>query len=367
MAVRNIVRWPLRSGLTVVGIALAQGILVASLFVYDSVDDMIDAQFYRAQRQDVTVSFVQTRPDSVRAELANLPGVLAVEPYRAVRTRLVNGARMERRTIHGLMPGATLYRTLDNEYAPLPLAESGIQLTAKLAELLKAGLGDAITVEVLEAERPVRRLNVSAILDEPLGTQAYMARPAITELMGETARADGAYLLVDADQTDALYAALKGMPGIAGIALRSAALDSIEETLAETMDVMITFYVTFGVLIAFGIVYNSARVSLSEHGRDLASLRVLGLTRGEVFNILLGQLAILTAVALAVGCLVGWAIAWLMTQGFDSELFRIRLVITPATMALAALITLGAAAVSVLLVKRRLDALDLIAVLKTRE
>ncbi|HYG91286.1 MAG TPA: FtsX-like permease family protein [Azospirillum sp.] len=367
MVVRHIVRWPARSALTTLGIASAVALLIASMFSFDAIETMIDVQFFRTHRQDATIVFAEARQDAVLAEVARLPGVQRAEGFRSASVRLRAGHLSRRAAIQGLEQGAELSRVLDVELRPVELPPSGLVLSSKLASLLDVRAGDQVTVEALEGKRRTVAVPVSAVVEEYIGAEAYMDRAALNRLMGEAPVVSGAHLRIDPDQTDALFRRLKELPMLAGITLRAATVGSFRATLAETMNIVLTFYVMFGGLIAFGVLYNSARITLSERGRELASLRVLGFTRGEVAYILLGELAVLTAAALPLGCLLGYGLAAMIAAGLDSDLFRVPLVVEDATFGVAALVVLVAAVVSGAAVGWRVSRLDLIAVLKTRE
>jgi putative ABC transport system permease protein len=236
-----------------------------------------------------------------------------------------------------------------------------------LAELLGAHRGDILTAEIREGRRPVRAIPVSAIAEGYIGVEAYMDLGALNRLMGEQPMVSGAHLLVDQAHAAELYRALKASPAVAGITVQTAVLQTFRDTMQETLTIMTFFLSIFAGLIAFGVVYNSARIALSERGRELASLRVLGFTRGEVSYILLGEFGILTLVALPLGCAIGYGLAWLLARSLDTELFRIPLVVDRPTYGLAIVVVLISAALSALMARRRIDRLDLVAVLKTRE
>jgi putative ABC transport system permease protein len=279
-----------------------------------------------------------------------------------------NGLRAKRGAITGVDPDATLVRLLDAEQRPIEAPpEGGLVLSTKLAELLGVGRGELVTVEVMEERRPVRAVPVAALVEEYFGTSAYMAMAALPRLLGEGPTVSGAYLAVDAAQTDALYRRFKDAPAVASVQLRRDALDSFREVTSRNTLVMTAINTIFAGLIAVGVVYNTARIALAERGRELASLRVLGFTRGEVSYILLGELALLTVLALPLGCAIGFGLAALIASLFDSEVYRIPLVVAPATYGYAVLVVVVAAALSALAVRRRIDRLDLVAVLKTRE
>ena len=367
MILRNLQRQPVRTGLSALGVAFAVAMLVVGMFSLDAIEVLLDMQFNVAQRQDYTVTFVEQRSAQARHELAHLPGVLAVEPVRMVPARLRAGHRMREETITGLDQGSRLHRVVDTSHASIPLPADGLVLSAKLAEVLGVSAGDTLQVEVLEGRRPLRTINVAATVDEYMGTSVYMQNSALRRFLREGPAMSGAVILTDKGSARDMYRRLKATPAVAGVSSKRAAIDNFRETLAQNLNVMIFFNVLFSGVIAFGVVYNAARISLSERSRDLASLRVLGFTRAEISHILLGELGAILLIAVPAGLVLGYALAALVVLAFDTELYRFPLAVSPRTFAFAAMATIAAAVISGLVVRRQLDRLDLVAVLKTRE
>jgi putative ABC transport system permease protein len=236
-----------------------------------------------------------------------------------------------------------------------------------LGDILGAKPGDRVTLEVLEGERPVRQVPVARLVDDSMGLAAYMEIGALHRLMREAGSLSGAYLSVDPLRLETLYSQLKATPAVSGVAVTADALESFRSIMAQNFELITLFNVSFAGIIAFGVVYNAARISLSERSHELASLRVLGFSIAEVSLILLSELALLTLVAIPPGLVVGWGLSHWALSSLQSEVYRIPLVITPRNMAWSALCVIAAAALSGLVVRRRLDRLDLVAVLKTRE
>ena len=367
MILRHIERHLVRSALSCFGIAVAVGILIASSFSLDSIDYIIEAQFNVAQRQDLSVGFFEARPMEAKEAVQHLPGVLRVEPYRSVPARLKNGHFSRRVSITGVRPGDDLDRQIDSKLHPVTVPGEGLMLSKKLADLLRVGPGDQLMVEVMEGRRPVREIPVSGVYEEFIGTSAVMSLSALNKLMGEAPSISGVYATIDSREKDKLYSTLKNTPVVSAVLLREAALKSFQDTMAENLTQTMLFNIMFAGLIAIGVVYNTARISLSERARELASLRVLGLTRGEISYILLGELTILTVVALPIGCVLGRFLSWLLSMALNTDLYRIPLIIDNSTYGLSVLIVLIASVGSGLIVRHRLDHLDLVAVLKTRE
>lgn len=367
MIVRNLDRRRWRAFFAAVAVALSVAIVVAGRYSIDAVNRLVSVQFYKIQREDVTVVFQEPRPASAGYDLAQLAGVLRIEPYREVPARLRLGHRSRRIAVLGLPPDAELRRPVDQRLRPVELPPDGLLLNGKLAEILGARPGDVLTVEVLEGARPVRQIAVTGLVDEPVGLGVYMRASALHRLMREGDTISGAYLKVDSKSAPKLYSVLKHIPSIAGVSVRSAALASFWKTFGESIWISTAFLVGFATVIAFGIVYNGARIALSERGHELACLRVLGYTRAEIGRILLGEQGLLTVAAIPIGFLVGFGLCWLLARFFSRELFRLPLVVNAGTYAFAAIVVLAAAIFSGVVVGQRLRHMDLTEVLKSRE
>jgi putative ABC transport system permease protein len=364
---RNLARQPVKAILSAFGISLSVALLFIGFYFFDAINKIIDVQFNRIQREDVEVSFNEPRPGKTRFELASLPGVFQVETYRVVPARLRFENRSRRVALMGMESGGELRRVVDKNLRVVQLPPEGIVLTKNLADSLGAKKGDVLTVEVTEGARAVRQIEISAIVEELVGLAAYMDIGAQNRLMREADTISGAYLSVDSKETQNLYSRLKKIPAVSGVGLPQAALASFNETIARTIGTSTTFLIGFACVIAFGVVYNGARIALSERGRELASLRVLGFTQREIGVMLLGEQAILTALAIPSGYFIGFGICVLITKVVDVEIIRLPLVLSARTFVFSFLIVACAAFLSGLLVAWRLKTLDLIEVLKTRE
>lgn len=367
MILRGLQRRPISAALSSIGIAFSVAVLMLSGFFADSIDYLIEFQFSNAQRQDVQVAFIEPTSPAARHDLKHLPGVQLVEPFRAVPVNLRNGHFDYRTSILGLDGDRELYRLLNTSAKSIRLPPSGVVLGDKLADILNVSPGDVVTVEVLEGEEPIRDVLVTGLASEYSGTNAYMDRRQLNRLMRETDAISGAFLAIDTDRQSELYAELKRTPQVASVLIKSATVQQFRDTIEANQMTMQSFTAFFAAVIAIGVVYNTARISLDERNRELATLRVIGFTRGEVSTILLGELAILTILAVPLGWLIGFGFSAAMVSGFESEMYRIPLVIRPSSYAQAAVVTGVASAVSGLLVRRRLDDLDLVEVLKSGE
>jgi putative ABC transport system permease protein len=367
MALRHLIRWPVRAGLTTLGIAFSVALLIMALFSLDGLEVMIDVTYFRTDRQDATINFNTERPLRVVQAVEHLPGVTRAEPFRAVSVRLKNGHLFRTLAVFGKPEKMDLSRVLDHDFEPIVLPETGLVISERIADVLELRHGDLAEIEILEGRRGTVHVPVTSIIKSYFGLIALMNIDALAELLDEIPQASGVHIAYDQAQTDRLFTAVKGLPAVASIGLQKVSLAKFRETIAKNVNIMISIYITLSAIIAFGVVYNSARIQLSERGRELASLRVLGFTRAEVSWVLLVELAIMVIIAQPLGWLIGYGLALILNQGFNTDLYRLPFVIFPETYAKASLVVIAAAVISAFAVRRRIDRLNLIAVLKTRE
>lgn len=367
MILRTMERRPLRSALSVGGVAAAVAIVIMGNFFRDAMDFIVDTQFTLVMRNDVAVWSLEVLPDRAREELLRLPGVTAAESTRFVPVTLVHGHRRERSQIRGYAPRPELYRIVDVARRETLPSGDGLVLTDRLAAKLGVRVGDTVQAEVLEGRPRTLTLRVDATVREMMGLNAYMNRPALNRALGEDDLSGGFMLSLEPGSEAALLDATSRMPKVAGAFAKASMLRNMQEVSARNIRIMSGVLTLFAAVIAVGVVYNNARIALAERGWELASLRVLGFTRAEVSGLLLGEMAISIALALPLGMLLGWGLVHLVSALLKSDQFMFPVVILPRTYAWAALCILAAGAGSALVVRRRVDRLDMVAALKTRE
>jgi putative ABC transport system permease protein len=367
MVIRTMERRPFRVALTVFGIACALAIIVSGTFWRDALDYLIEVQFNTAEREDTSIVFTDPLAGSVRYEIERLPGVLRTEVSRIVPVRLRAGHHSYRTAIVGLPQDAELRRLLDEDLRNVPLQPDGLLLTDRLATRLGIRVGDWLQVESLEGRRTKRDVLFSGLINDLIGISGYMEIGTLNRLMMEGDLISSIAVSIDRAHISEFYARIKEMPKVATVVMKKASLQTFEKESARNILFFTTIVTLFAAVIAVGVVYNSARITLAEQAWELASLRVLGFTRREVSAFLLGELAIEIAVAIPLGLWFGYLLALGMVSTADSEMFSIPVVIEMRTYAYAIVAILIAGIVSALIVRHRIDHLDLVAVLKTGE
>lgn len=367
MALRHLVRWPVRTLLTTLGTSLSVALLVTALFSFDSIDFMIETIFFRVERQNATITFVQDLSPRAMAPVERLPGVMRAEPFRTTGVIMRNGHRERRLAITAVPDGADLGRILDVDLKPVDPPAVGLLVSERVATLLALGVGDKVEVELLQKDHRIEKVPVTAIVQSFVGLAVYMHSDALDRLLGEGPRISAARVSIDPSRLPDLYRAVKETPAVASIALQDASRQRFRETIEQNITIMTTVYTALAVIITFGVVYNSARIQLSERARELASLRVFGFTRGEVSGVLITELGAMVLLAQPLGWLLGYLFSWSVVKGFESDLFRVPFIINTSTFAFSSLVVVAVAAASALIVRRRIDHLDLVRVLKTRE
>jgi putative ABC transport system permease protein len=367
IALRGLLGRPLRTGLTVLGLAFAVPVIVLGLFWRDALESMVSLQFDSILRADAVVTFTDARSSRAVRELAHVSGVLAAEGQRVVPARIDAGNRSYRLGLTGIEDSAELSVPRDASLNRIEIPATGLAVSRRLATRLGVRSGDTVWVEVMEGARPAFPLVVASLVEDVIGMNAYIRIESLNRLMGEDDLVSQAALRVDATKAADVWRRLEESPRIAAVGVKSAWLQSFHDTIGNLVLISALFLTGFGLIISIGIVYNTARVAFHERGWEMASLRVLGFTRAEVSRILLAELGVAIFVAMPLGVALSQAFVDLIVATHSSESFEVPAVVGPATFATAILIVLGAGAASALVVRRQVSRLDLVAALKARD
>jgi putative ABC transport system permease protein len=367
IAVRNIERRPTQALFTIIGLALATGILIVPNCFRDGVFQILDFQWDVIQRQDVGIGLVEPASDQVLHPLNQLPGVVSTEPVRQAFVRLSFGHQRRQLGIQGLPANGLHNRVLDDNSHQIELPPDGLVLSAKLAEVLGVKVGDVLLVEVLEGKRPTRTVRLVGLAEDFAGVAAYMDLHALNRLLGEGDIVSGANFRLDAAHRAEFLHALKGIPRISWVAIKESLRENFRQTTAASIGLIQMIYLIFAIVVAFGVVYNNARIFLAERARELATLRVIGFSRGEVGTVLITELVILAGVAVPLGLLVGTGFATAILHAVNTETVRVPLILTAGNYAFAVAVVTVASTISALVVLRKLNQLDLVGALKAPE
>lgn len=367
MVWRELSRRPLRLTLSAVGISLAVGILVVARSMWDSMDYLVDVQFHRSMREDMNITFRNPVPAQSIGELDQLPGVVHAEGLRSVPVRFRNGHRWRDSVIMGYPNNPRLRNVIDTSGTIHQVPDEGLLLTKKLGEILEVDVGDHVWVELREGDWATRRIRISGFVEESFGLFGHMNGRALARVLGDTGPVNTALLKVDPVYSSSVEHRLKDFPQVVGVSSPQDFKRQFDEQSGAFIGVFTFILSLFAAIIAVGVIYNNARVALSQRSRDLASLRVLGFTRREISTVLFGEQAVQVALAIPLGLWVGHWLTQAMMSNVDPETYRLPVIISTRTYLYAIAVTLVSALVSALLLRQRLARLDLIGVLKTRE
>ena len=367
MILRSLIRWPVRSGLTLLGLALAVSTIVSPSFFSYSLNKIIDSAFYESARQDGMLILSHDMPEIVLASAADLPAVFQAEGQQYHPVILSNGNHEKRTVIQASRPNADLSRVIDKDGKQIAVPPGGVVLTERLAAQLDVRIGDTIDAKFLGGRQETHPLRVSDIIAQYFGLGAYMDLEYVNGLLRQSPRISLINVSLDDSEVMDLHRRLKDIPSLAGIVMMTNTRRSFSETIEQNIGVVNTIYIVIALLITIGVTYNGARIQLSERSRELASLRILGFTRAEVSYILIGETMLLSVLAQPLGWWIGTLIAASMFNSFSSDLYNMPLVVHPAIYAKASFVVLLASFGSVMLVRRRLDKQNLVSAMKVRE
>jgi putative ABC transport system permease protein len=367
MVLRDIERHPLRLALSSLAVALATSILLVGTTMSDSLDRAIESQFTRVEREDITLSFDRARSASALHELSHVGGVLVAEAQRVVPAKLTHAWHERDLSIVGVPSNAKLRRLEDANGVAIRPPPTGMLLSRPLGKMLGVAAGDDVDVESLEAGRRQLRLRVAGFIDDFWGLSAYMDLDELGRRMGEPSTLTGTLLSVGRGDTHGVTARLEKLPAVASFSEPALDRQQFQAQMSNSLRAMTVLLAVFASVIAVGIVFNNARIALAVRSRDLATLRILGFTRGEVATVLLGEQAVQLVLGVAFGLPLGCALGAAMLRSIPPELFRVQATITAGSLVQAAVVVLASGLGCALLVRREADRLDLVSVLKARD
>lgn len=365
MIIRTLLRHPIRALGAMIAIASGMSLSVAMISLMASFDKSIEMSFEVIDRSDAMVNFVQPMPIDVVAELSKIAGIELVEPFRAVPAILQNGQLTHKSLISGLVAAPELNRAVNVEFEAIPIVETGIILASALAEKLQVGVGDDLTLKIRSGARPTLNIKVAAITETLVGSPVYMRLASLNKILDQGELISGVYIKMDKSQQAAIYDELKSTPYILAVSITADAKAAFKKIMDTGAGAVRYVMAIIAFVITFGIVFNSAKIAFAEGGRDLACLRSIGYTKGEAAYVLLGELAIVTLVSLPIGCVLGYYLSFATATAFSTDLYKIPAEVNFESFFLASLAVVVATIVSGWLVKRNIDKIDLVSVLKS--
>ena len=367
MVLRRVARHPGRAFGAALGVGAGMGLSAASIGLMMTFTTVVDQTFDYVDRSDMTVVFAALRSDKTLYELNALEGVAQVEPFRVVPVIMRNGLHSHKGALTGLIANPQQFRAVDKDLNPIRLRDDGIIIAKALAKKLAIAPGQTMTIEVQEGERPILSMPIVGIAETLSGAPAYLQIGALNRALKQPSQISGAYLQIDEKYQSELYESLKAMPFIAGASLKSTSREAFETLMDQSAGSMRYVMSFIAAIITFGIVYNSTRIAFAERARDLASLRVIGFTKGETAFVLLGELAIMVILAVPIGIAFGIGLNVAIVEGFSTDLYQIPNQLQPEAFGTAGIAVLVSSIFSGWMVKRNMDGLNLVSALKTRE
>lgn len=367
LAARISLRTPLRTLFTILGITTAVSIMVLSLVWENALHHILQTQFKTNQRQTVTLTFSQSVPEQALTELQQLPGVLQTEGYALLPVRITAHQHRYQTNVIGLPAQPQLRQLVNPQQQILSVPAYGLLLNINLARKLNVKPGDSIYIQKLEGDQKIQAVPVQGIVNDYIGLLAYASIDFVNQLLHEDRHIRMANVLLDKTQLPAFYEAIKNIPRIATVAVRSQLIRIFEQTYQVHILVFTYILTAYALFIAVGVIYNSIRIALEERTTELATLRVLGFSLNEVFKVFLGELILQLLCAIPLGFLVGHGLAAWVIHLLRNDFFTVPLVVAPSTYLIATATILAAAVFSALVIRRKINQFNLVDTLKVMD
>lgn len=315
MVFRNVSRSKRRFFFLALGLSMAYAINTVPLYETLALPAMFELQYGEYQHMDYIVGFKKPMSEKVLKEFAEVAEIKRIEPRIEYPYELVNAWHNKRVLIIGVPKNTELHSFQDMEGHSVELSENGIFLTTELAKLLHVEAGDTLTIRNFMPGRDDVELKVSGIIRQYLGINAYMDIGTMQRLLTEKDMVTGAGVISDDD--------VKGKLETVDMVSFVQSMEDLENQFLEYTDMMklaIQFYMLFGGILGFAIIYNSSIISISERRLEFAALRIMGYSKNEIFSIISRENLLVTILAVILGIPLGLFFINGIIESFSSEL-----------------------------------------------
>jgi len=367
IALRSLVRNRIRTASAIISSALSTAIILTSLCMWDSMKFLVAFQFDRVLHSDVDIGMRDEKSVAALFEGRDLPGVDYAEPALGLRCDLRHGRHARRLSITGFEPGHRLTTPVQSNLQPVEIPPDGLVMTNKLAEILGAKVGDRLSLTPVRGRRETVPVRLASTVDGFLGLECYADLRYLSRIVGEDQAVNSVQLAVNPVGRDDLFRSIKELPNAQGINVVENARKSIESTFVATMLAMIGMIVIFAGVIAFGSTLNNSLVEIGDRLRDVSTFRVLGYGPGQIAGIFFRQNLITFLLGLVLAFPIGYWMMVGLASAYDSELFRMPVIIHTGTVLWTAAIALGFVLIVQWFVYRRIKKLDWLEGIKVKE
>ncbi|MEI8216973.1 MAG: FtsX-like permease family protein [Eubacteriales bacterium] len=359
---KNIFRNKKRTIFVMAGVILTYAMMLFTFTMPDILDEMMNKQFSEFQKMDYNINFSTPLNKSVVNEIGNLIDTSVIEGKIDFPFEIINGSKSKAVSIIGLKKNTVFYSFKNAGGSKIDLPEHGIVLTENLAKVLGAKVGNLVIVHSYFPNKKDTYIEVSGIIRQSLGINAYMNIDEMSSLLLEKNLITGVYFNSKDPYVTQKLANAKNIESISSIAdMKQAFLNYLDLTYA-----LLSFMILFSGALGFVIVYNATIISLSEREMEFSSLRVLGFSKFEIFKLLVKENNMITMVGILIGIPVGKAMLDYSAQTFSTEMYTFHMQPTLAAGIYSTIFTLIFILLAQAATYRKISKLDFLQAIKNR-
>ncbi len=361
MVIRNIFRNKRRALFLVGGIALTYAISMVPIYMSTIFNTMFDLQYGQFQTMDYNIDFVVPMNKNVTLEVLQLIDSDHIEPKAEIPFELSRGWRKETTSVIALSSDTKFFNFKDENGLDFTIPERGIVLSQILAKLLDVQVGDEIVIKSYFPDKDDKAIKVVGIVEQYLGSNAYMDINQMYELLEEKDLVTGVLL----NSNDDVVTKLKDVKNIRQIQ----SLQDMRESLLEFMDMIIasmSIMLIFGGVLGFAIVYNVTTVSINERIMEFSSLRVLGFDKNQIYRLVTRENSLMTVFGILLGIPLGYGMCVGLSTAVSTEIYSIPIMITPGTYIISAIATIIFITIAQLATIRKIHNINFMEALKNR-
>lgn len=359
IVIRNIFREKKKFAFVGAAVAITCGMLIMTIWMIDIIDVMFNRHYNEFMKVQYNVSFNGFMNENVIKEFTEAVNIKDLEGRIEIPFEIENGRKSKIVNVIGLEKDTVFYGFRDMNGNKIKLPSEGILVTSNLANSLNINAGDEILLNSFVSDDDAY-VTVKGIVNQALGINAYMDIDFLSEKFLDEGIINGVYINSDEDVPNKLDE-MENITVLSQTDMKKA-FDEFTTVTAMFMG----FMVVFSGLLGFIIVYSMTLMSINERTLEFSSLRVMGFSKKEIFNMLVRENMIMTVIGIIAGIPVGLWLVDYMSKTFTTDVYTMNEPVNPNNLIVSIIMTIVFIILAQLMTYAKIHKLDFMQALKNR-
>lgn len=361
MVLRSIFREKKKFAFVGAAVAITCGMMVMTIWMIDIMDVMFNKHYNEFMKMEYNINFIGFENENAKKEVAENINVEDIEGRIELPFELENGKKSKIVNVIGLEKNTVFYGFEDMKGSKVYIPDDGILISSNLATGLNVKTGDSILLKNFLPNKDDGYVTVKGIIKQSLGINGYMNLNYLNDKFLDKGIINGIYLNSDDD----VSSKLKDVKNINTIQSQNDMRSAFEEY-TGLINVSMGFMVIFSGLLGFIIMYSMTLMSINERTLEFSSLRVMGFSKKEIFNMLVRENMIMSFIGIIVGIPLGLWLVNYMATSYTTDVYSMNEPVSAISVVIAMILTIVFLISAQFMTYAKIHKLDFMQALKNR-